>query len=80
MYESVKSDLAVTMDAKSVASGLSPPYASAITYQQCRQFVDDILLVIVSAAVRLYEGGLVVEPSEASCSSCCCRAWEGARD
>ena len=54
----------------------------AITYQHCRQFVDDILLVsdeeIVSAVFRLYEGGLVVEPSEAA--ACCSRAWEGARD
>ncbi|XP_064607223.1 L-threonine ammonia-lyase-like [Liolophura sinensis] len=68
MFESFKAGHAVTMPSvKSIASGLSPPFAGKITYNHCRKYVDDILLVsddeIRAAVKRLYHAGLVVEAS-----------------
>lgn len=56
--------------ARSVASGLCPPYAGEITYKVCKENVDDILLVndeeIKNAIRSLYKLGLIIEPSGAA--------------
>lgn len=57
----------VGMDAKSIASGLAPPFAGVLPYELCQRYVEDIVLVtdeeIKSAVSTLYKAGLVVEPS-----------------
>ena len=56
--------------AKSVASGLSPPYAGAQCYAECRKYVKDILLVseddLRRSTAILYAAGLVAEPAGAA--------------
>lgn len=70
MYESFKAGKPVGRPVHSVAAGLSPPFAGAICYKQCKQYVDDILLVldseILASVMTLYNAGLVVEPSGAA--------------
>ncbi|XP_041377976.1 L-threonine dehydratase catabolic TdcB-like [Gigantopelta aegis] len=71
MFESFKAGHAVTLPTtKSVAAGLSPPYAGTITYNHCKHFTEGILLVtdeeIVKTVDALYRRGLVVEPSGAA--------------
>ena len=55
--------------ARSIASGLAPPFVGQHAYELCRQYVEDILLVseesIRRAVTQLYRQGLVVEPSGA---------------
>ncbi|OWF45249.1 uncharacterized protein LOC110457279 isoform X1 [Mizuhopecten yessoensis] len=68
MYESFKKGEAVTIPTvKSVAGGLSPPFAGKLTYQHCRRFVEDVVLVtdkeLVDTMAMFYKRGLVVEPS-----------------
>lgn len=54
-------------DSKSIASGLSPPYAGTNAYAICKDRVEQIILVSeeeIRAAVKaLYGKGLVVEPA-----------------
>jgi len=56
--------------ARSVASGLCPPYAGEITYKVCKENVDDILLVndeeIKNAVKALHKLGFIIEPSGAA--------------
>ncbi|KAL5013260.1 hypothetical protein ScPMuIL_007530 [Solemya velum] len=70
MFESFRVGHAVTMEVKSIASGLAAPYAGKHTYNHCRKFVEDVILVsdmdIVEAVRILYQAGLVVEPSGAA--------------
>ncbi|XP_023655914.2 phenylserine dehydratase isoform X1 [Paramormyrops kingsleyae] len=60
----------VSMDTQSIASGLAPPFAGALPYRICRQFVQEIVLVsdeqIMAAVADLYQAGFVVEPSGAA--------------
>lgn len=71
MYESFRRGNAFALpEAKSVASGLSPPYAGALCYAQCLRFVKDILLVsdadLKEATAILYRAGIVAEPAGAA--------------
>uniref|UniRef100_A0A8W8LNF0 L-serine ammonia-lyase n=1 Tax=Magallana gigas TaxID=29159 RepID=A0A8W8LNF0_MAGGI len=67
MYESFRKGEPVTMAVNSVATGLSPPYAGKLTYQCCRRYVEDVILVsdneILKCMSRLFDIGLVAEPS-----------------
>lgn len=67
MFESFKKGLPVTMKVRSIAGGLSPPYAGTNTYAHCRRFVQDVVLVsdqeLLDCMKLLYQRGLVVEPS-----------------
>lgn len=67
MYESFQKGEPVTMAVNSVATGLSPPYAGKLTYQCCRRYVEDVILVsdneILKCMSRLFDIGLVAEPS-----------------
>ncbi|XP_060074158.1 L-threonine dehydratase catabolic TdcB-like isoform X1 [Ylistrum balloti] len=68
MYESYKKGEAVTIPTvNSVAGGLSPPFAGKLTYQHCRKFVEDVVLVtdkeLIDTMAMFYKRGLVVEPS-----------------
>lgn len=67
MYKSFIEKKPVGMDAKSIASGLAPPFAGTLAYQLCQKYVEKIVLVsdeeIKSAVSTLYKAGLVVEPS-----------------
>ncbi|XP_050405407.1 uncharacterized protein LOC126821112 isoform X2 [Patella vulgata] len=68
MYESFKSNKAVSIPTvKSVASGLSPPYAGKMTFDYCRKFLDKVILVtdaeILDTMKKMFHAGLVVEPS-----------------
>ncbi|XP_033745239.1 serine racemase-like isoform X1 [Pecten maximus] len=68
MYESFKKGEAVTIPTvKSVAGGLSPPFAGKLTYQHCKRFVEDVVLVtdkeLIETMAMFYKRGLVVEPS-----------------
>ncbi|MGH0139031.1 UNVERIFIED_CONTAM: hypothetical protein FKN15_068162 [Acipenser sinensis] len=70
MYTSFIEKNPVSMDAKSIAAGLAPPFAGAITFQICQQYVEEIVLVkddeIKAAVSTLYRAGIVVEPSGAA--------------
>ncbi|XP_078091641.1 L-threonine dehydratase catabolic TdcB-like isoform X2 [Mustelus asterias] len=70
MYRSFIENKPVLMDAKSIATGLAPPFAGSNSFQICRQHVKEILLVsddeIKAAVSMLYKIGLVVEPSGAA--------------
>lgn len=71
MFLSLKEGRAVEKpDAKSIAGGLSPPYAGSNTYQIVNEFVEEVVLVSddeIKESVRLlYNNGLVVEPSGAA--------------
>lgn len=67
MYQSFIEKKPVGMDAKSIASGLAPPFAGKLPFELCQRFVQEIVLVsdeeIKSAVSTLYSAGLVVEPS-----------------
>ncbi|XP_043092541.1 phenylserine dehydratase [Puntigrus tetrazona] len=67
MYKSFIEKRPVGMDAKSIASGLAPPFAGSLPYELCQKYVEKIVLVtdeeIRSAVSALYKAGLVVEPS-----------------
>ncbi|XP_051976468.1 L-threonine dehydratase biosynthetic IlvA [Xyrauchen texanus] len=67
MYKSFIEKKPVGMDAKSIASGLAPPFAGVLPFELCQRYVEDIVLVndeeIKSAVSTLYKAGLVVEPS-----------------
>lgn len=67
MYKSFIEKKPVGMDAKSIASGLAPPFAGSLPYELCQKYVENIVLVtdeeIKSAVSTLYKAGLVVEPS-----------------
>ncbi|XP_056604460.1 L-threonine dehydratase catabolic TdcB isoform X1 [Triplophysa dalaica] len=67
MYKSFIEKKPVGMDAKSIASGLAPPFAGVLPYELCQRYVEEIVLVtdeeIKSAVSTLYTAGLVVEPS-----------------
>nr|XP_006633547.1 PREDICTED: L-threonine dehydratase catabolic TdcB-like [Lepisosteus oculatus]XP_015208152.1 PREDICTED: L-threonine dehydratase catabolic TdcB-like [Lepisosteus oculatus] len=60
----------VSMDTKSIAAGLAPPVAGQLTYEICRQHVEEVVLVtdeeIKAAVSALYKAGIVVEPSGAA--------------
>uniref|UniRef100_A0A3B5B834 L-serine deaminase n=1 Tax=Stegastes partitus TaxID=144197 RepID=A0A3B5B834_9TELE len=66
MYKSFIEKKPVGMDAKSIASGLAPPFAR-LPFELCRRYVEEIVLVsdeeIKAAVSTLYRSGLVVEPS-----------------
>jgi len=71
MYESFRRGAAFSFpDARSVASGLSPPYAGSRCYAECRKYVADILLVsdddLREATALLYAAGVVAEPAGAA--------------
>ncbi|XP_052411242.1 phenylserine dehydratase [Carassius gibelio] len=70
MYKSFIEKKPVGMDAKSIASGLAPPFAGSLPYELCQKYVENIVLVtdeeIRSAVSTLYRAGLVVEPSGAA--------------
>ncbi|KAM6985430.1 L-threonine ammonia-lyase-like [Aplochiton taeniatus] len=67
MYKSFIEKKPVTMDTKSIASGLAPPSAGALPYKVCQRYVEEIVLVndeeIKVAVSTLYKAGLLVEPS-----------------
>lgn len=67
MYESYKKGSPVTMRVKSIAGGLSPPYAGTKAFQHCKKYVKDVILVsdqeILDTMQQFYKRGLVVEPS-----------------
>ena len=70
MWQSLQKGEALTIQtARSIASGLSPPFVGQHAYRLCRQYVEDILVVpeesIQRAVIKLYRQGLVVEPSGA---------------
>jgi threonine dehydratase len=74
MYQSYRKGYPVKMNsAFSCATGLSPPFAGTIAFNQCKQFVKDILLVtddeIKSTCKLLFEKGLKVELS--GCAAIC---------
>ncbi|XP_042600746.1 phenylserine dehydratase-like [Cyprinus carpio] len=66
MYKSFIEKKPVGMDAKSIASGLAPPFAGTLSYELCQKYVENIVLVsdeeIKSAFSQLYKAGLT-EPS-----------------
>ncbi|XP_069485335.1 L-threonine ammonia-lyase-like [Ambystoma mexicanum] len=70
MFRSLLDGKPVTMDAKSIAAGLAPPFAGTNTLNICMEHVEDVVLVsekdIVEATSLLYRAGLVVEPSGAA--------------
>ncbi|KAK7902005.1 hypothetical protein WMY93_018774 [Mugilogobius chulae] len=70
MFQSFIEKKPVGMDAKSIASGLAPPFAGKLPFELCKQYVEGIVLVndeeIKSAVSTLYRAGLVVEPSGAA--------------
>lgn len=67
MYQSFLEKKPVGMNAKSIASGLAPPFAGKLPFELCQRFVQGIVLVneeeIKSGVSTLYRAGLVVEPS-----------------
>jgi len=70
MWLSLQKGQALTIPtARSVASGLAPPFVGQHAYRLCRQYVEDIVVVpddsIRRAVIHLYRQGLVVEPSGA---------------
>ena len=71
MQRSFEQKRAVSLPtARSVASGLSPPFAGELCYEICKKYVDDIVTVddqeLAIAAKTLYEKGFVVEPAGAA--------------
>ncbi|KAK3588573.1 hypothetical protein CHS0354_026178 [Potamilus streckersoni] len=68
MYESFKAGHAVKMPtARSIATGLMPPFAGKLPYELCKKYVEDVILVsdeeMVNCVRTLYYAGLVVEPA-----------------
>ncbi len=68
MYLSLKECRPVTKgDAHSIAGGLAPPFAGAITYEIVSKLVDEVVLVsddeIRECVKVFYKNGLVAEPS-----------------
>ncbi|XP_039617026.1 L-threonine ammonia-lyase [Polypterus senegalus] len=70
MHKSFIEKRPVSLNAKSIAVGLAPPFAGTMTFAICQRYVEDILLVtdeeIMRAVSILYNAGLVVEPSGAA--------------
>lgn len=69
-YNSRVAGKAVSVDVKTIASGLAPPFAGEKCFALIQQHVDDLVLVtdqdIKQAMKVLYDRGLVVEPSGAA--------------
>ena len=70
MYQSIRKGEALTIEtARSIASGLAPPFVGHHAYRLCSQYVEDIIVIpeesIGRAVMQLYRQGLVVEPSGA---------------
>ncbi|KAI2656032.1 Phenylserine dehydratase [Labeo rohita] len=67
VYKSFIEKKPVGMDAKSIESGLAPPFAGSLPYELGQKYVENIVLVtdeeIKSAVSTFYKAGLVVEPS-----------------
>ncbi|KAK7102030.1 L-threonine ammonia-lyase-like [Littorina saxatilis] len=68
MWESMRAGHAVTKTSvKSVAAGLSPPYAGKLCYAHCRQYVEEVILVsekeILQCMHALFARGIKAEPS-----------------
>ncbi|KAJ1161463.1 hypothetical protein NDU88_001948 [Pleurodeles waltl] len=67
MFRSLIDGKPASMDAKSIAAGLAPPFAGNIAFTICKELVEGVILVsdedIVEAMSVLYRAGLVVEPS-----------------
>ncbi|XP_069086204.1 L-threonine ammonia-lyase-like isoform X2 [Pleurodeles waltl] len=70
MYRSFMDGKPASMDAKSIAAGLAPPFAGTNTFRICKEHVDEVILVsdeeILKAMSHLYRAGFVVEPSGAA--------------
>ncbi|XP_030845396.1 uncharacterized protein LOC115925516 [Strongylocentrotus purpuratus] len=71
MYKSKQSGKpAQDPNVRSIASGLSPPFAGSNAFRHVEEYVEDILLLseeeIIAAVSRLYHAGLVVEPAGAA--------------
>ena len=68
MYQSFATGHAVSLlTAKSIAGGLSPPFAGATAFEHCKKYVKDIVLVsdeeIKETCKLAFERGLKVELS-----------------
>ncbi|KAI9516943.1 hypothetical protein NQZ68_011420 [Dissostichus eleginoides] len=67
MYKSFIEKKPVSMDTKSIASGLAPPFAGKLPFELCQRYVEGIVLIndeeIKAAVSTLYNSGLVVEAS-----------------
>ncbi|KAK5876825.1 hypothetical protein CesoFtcFv8_026139 [Champsocephalus esox] len=67
MYKSFIEKKPVSMDTKSIASGLAPPFAGKLPFELCQRYVEGIVLIndeeIKAAVSTLYSSGLVVEAS-----------------
>ncbi|XP_034718882.1 L-threonine dehydratase catabolic TdcB [Etheostoma cragini] len=67
MYKSFIEKKPVGMEARSIASGLAPPFAGTLPFELCQRYVEEIVLIndeeIKAAVSTLYRSGLVVEPS-----------------
>ncbi|KAK1906215.1 Phenylserine dehydratase [Dissostichus eleginoides] len=65
MYKSFIEKKPVSMDTKSIASGLAPPFAGKLPFELCQRYVEGIVLIndeeIKAAVSTLYNSGLVVE-------------------
>ncbi|CAH1783835.1 unnamed protein product [Owenia fusiformis] len=76
MFESYKAGHPVSWKVKTIAAGLAPPYAGPNTYRNCKQYVDDIILVsdseIKTAVKTLYDKGIVAEPSGSAAFAALC--------
>ena len=70
MWQSIQKGEALTIQtARSIASGLAPPFVGRHAYRLCCRYVQDVIVVpeesIGRAVIQLYRQGLVVEPSGA---------------
>lgn len=68
MWESYQAGHAVTKSTvKSVASGLSPPYAGKLCYTLCKRYVEEVILVsdeeLIQSMQVLFARGIKAEPS-----------------
>jgi len=64
MWQSIRAGEALTIKtARSIASGLAPPFVGQQAYRLCRQYVEDIIVVpelsICRAVNQLYQQGSV---------------------
>ncbi|KAK7490025.1 hypothetical protein BaRGS_00018725 [Batillaria attramentaria] len=68
MWESMQAGHAVQKSTvRSVAAGLSPPYAGKLCYAHCKRFVEEVILVsdqeIIQSMQVLFARGIKAEPS-----------------